>query len=83
MGIDDKIIWNISLPGVGTGHAFKIQSAQEGHYYVSRTGELYREVSGSYHHVDTFTGDITFYDNATTTFNANFKNGVARLIWFS
>lgn len=83
MGINDDIIWDMSLPGVGTGHAFRIDSKQDGHYYVDSEGKLYREVSGSYEHMQNFSGDITFRDKHTSLFKANFKNGTARLIWFT
>jgi hypothetical protein len=82
MGLDDNILWEMSLPGVGCGHAFKIKSKQEGHYFVSSSGELYREISGSYQHLKNFTGDITFYDERTDLFTANFKNGIARMVHF-
>ncbi len=29
MGLDDNILWEMSLPGVGCGHDFKIKSKQD------------------------------------------------------
>jgi hypothetical protein len=82
MGLDDSILWEMFLPGVGCGHAFKIQSEQTGHYFVSSSGELFREDSGSYEFQKNFTGDVTFYDRNTALFTAEFRKGVAGMVYF-
>ena len=82
MSVDDSILWEMFLPGVGCGHAFKIQSEQKGHYFVSSSGELFSEDSCSYEFQKNFTGDVTFYDSNTALFTAEFKKGVAGMIYF-
>lgn len=79
---DDSIQWQMALPGVGTGHAFKLKTAQTGHYFVSSSGHLFREESGSYKFQEHFTGDVMFYDENTSIFTAQFKNGIAGMIYF-
>lgn len=79
---DDSIQWQMALPGVGTGHAFKLKTAQKGHYFVSSSGHLFREDSGSYTFQEQFSGDIIFYDDNSSVFTAQFKNGIAGMIYF-
>lgn len=83
MMLDDSIQWQMALPGVGHGHAFRVETAQKGHYFVSSSGELYKEESGSYEFQKNFTGEIKFYDDNTSLFTAQFKNGIAGMIYFS
>jgi hypothetical protein len=84
--LDDTILWEMFLPGVGTGHAFQIKNTTDivksTRYFVSGSGQLYRETDGVFQEVNNFSGEIMFYDKNTALFTAEFKNGMTLRVSF-